>query len=89
MFAAVALASLGAPALARADNDELKCTSADQASWMSEKAVTDSLLSQGYSEVRKIKISDGNCYEAYVVASNGDKKELMLDPVSGAVVAED
>jgi hypothetical protein len=81
--------SIGAPMLAQADNDALQCTGAEQSSWMSRQAVSDSLLAQGYAEVRKIKVSDGHCYEAYVVAANGDKKELYIDPVSGQVVAED
>jgi len=82
-------ASLAAPLAAKADNDQLQCTNADQSAWMSEKAITDSLLALGYAEVRKIKVSDGGCYEAYVIASSGDKKELFLDPITGNVVGED
>lgn len=88
-MAALLPATLGVSNLAKADNDALQCTNADQSTWMSEEAISQSLLAQGFAEIRKIKVSDGHCYEAYVVAANGDKKELMLDPVSGKIVAED
>src|SRR5262245_10003481 len=44
--------------LAAADNDDLKCTDAAQAGWMSQDATKDFLKQQGYQEVRKIEVTE-------------------------------
>ena len=72
-----------------ADNDDLKCTEAEQASWMSEDATKDFLLKQGYKDVRDIEMTDGHCYEVYAVDSNDEDVELYLDPTNGNVVAKE
>jgi hypothetical protein len=74
---------------AMADNDDLKCTAADQSTWMSEDATKEMLLKQGYKEVREIGVTDGHCYEVYGVDAQGEKVEVYLDPTSGAVVAKE
>ncbi len=79
----------GTSGVALADNDDLKCTDAAQASWMSEDATKDLLLKQGYKEVREIEVTDGHCYEVYAVDAQDEKVELYLDPTSGAVVAKE
>jgi hypothetical protein len=85
----VAAGVVGFSALASADNDELKCTSAAQSSWMSQDATKDLLKQQGYREVRKIKVTEGNCYEAYGIDAQGNKVEVYLDPTNGSLVAKE
>jgi len=90
ILAIVATAGIaGFANLAAADNDELKCTSATQSAWMSQDATKDLLKQQGYQDVRKIKVTDGNCYEVYAIDAQGEKVEVYLDPTSGSVVAKE
>jgi hypothetical protein len=89
-LAAAAAAGIAAFAsMAAADNDALKCTSAEQAAWMSQDATKDLLMQQGYKEVRKIKVTDGNCYEVYGIDAQGEKVEVYLDPTNGSLVAKE
>jgi hypothetical protein len=90
VLAAVAVTGIAAFAnMAAADNDELKCTSAAQSAWMSQDATKDLLKQQGYQEVRKIKVTEGNCYEVYAIDAKGEKVEVYLDPTSGSMVAKE
>jgi hypothetical protein len=75
--------------VAAADNDELKCTSAAQSAWMSQDATKDLLKQQGYQDVRKIKVTEGNCYEVYAIDAQGEKVEVYLDPTNGSLVAKE
>lgn len=84
-----ASAWLGVAGPAMADNDELKCTQADKSTWMSEDATKDLLTKQGYQEVRKIKVTEGQCYEVYGINAKGEKVEVYLDPTNGNIVAEE
>ena len=84
-----ASAWLGAAGPALADNDALKCTQAEKSTWMSEDATKDLLLKQGYQEVRKIKVTEGQCYEVYGIDAQGEKVEVYLDPTNGNVVAKE
>lgn len=79
----------GTAVTAVADNDDLKCTQAEQSSWMSEDATKDLLLKQGYKEVREIETTDGHCYEVYAVDASDEDVELYLDPTNGNVVAKE
>jgi len=90
VLAAVAATGIAAFAsMAAADNDELKCTSAAQSAWMSEDATKDLLKQQGYQEVRKIEVTEGNCYEVYGIDAKGEKVEVYLDPTNGSVIAKE
>lgn len=82
-------ALFGAAVPAMADNDELKCTQADKSTWMSEDATKSLLLEQGYKEVRKIKVTEGQCYEVYGIDAQGEKVEVYLDPTNGNVMAKE
>ncbi|MEZ5831170.1 MAG: PepSY domain-containing protein [Dongiaceae bacterium] len=86
-FAAIGL--VGFANFALADNEDLKCTDAQQSSWMSEDATKDMLMKQGFKEVRDIEVTDGHCYEVYAVDAGGGKIEMYLDPTSGNVVAKE
>jgi hypothetical protein len=81
------LSGLAAPALA--DNDAITCSSADQATWMTKDAAKEATLKMGYKEVRKVKVSGGNCFEIYVISAEGKKMELYMDPVTGQIVGQD
>ena len=90
ILAIVATAGIaGFASLAAADNDELKCTSAAQSAWMSQDATKDLLKQQGYQDVRKIKVTEGNCYEVYAIDAQGEKVEVYLDPTNGSLVAKE
>ena len=82
-------ATAGLVGMAQADNDDLECTTADKASWLSEETTKDLLLSQGYKQVREIEVTDGQCYEVYAVDAQGEKVELYLDPTDGHLVAKE
>jgi hypothetical protein len=86
---AVAAVLGGMAVTAVADNDDLKCTDTDKASWMSEDATKDFLLKQGYKEVREVEETDGHCYEVYAIDSNDEDVELYLDPTNGNIVAKE
>ena len=64
-----------------------ECTSADQAQWQDQGAFQDNLKAQGY-EIKKFKVTAGNCYEIYGYDSQGRKVEIYFDPVSGKPVKE-
>ena len=85
----VAAGIAGFASLASVDNDELKCTSAAQSSWMSEDATKDLLKQHGYQEVRKIEVTKGNCYEVYGIDAQGEQVEVYLDPTNGNLIAKE
>ena len=60
------------------------CPASDKSQWMSVEAVHERLADLGYADYH-LGIEDG-CYEAKLVAANGDKLEVYIDPVSGEVV---
>ena len=68
---------------AGADAGEV-CASADKDTWLSVDEVHAKLAELGYSDYH-LGIEDG-CYEAKLVAQNGDKVEVYMDPVTGDVV---
>jgi hypothetical protein len=81
VLTSASLAGFGIPA--SADNDDLKCTDADQAKWMSEDATKEMLMKQGFKEVREVEVTKGHCYEVYAVDDKGENVELYLDPTDG------
>lgn len=90
LFAVLAGASLlGLGNLAFADNDELKCTDAEQSKWMGEDATKDMLMKQGFKEVKEVEVTEGSCYEVYAVDDKGENVELYLDPTDGHLVAKE
>jgi len=90
ILGALAAAGLvGSATFAFADNEELKCTEAQESSWISQDATKDLLMKQGYKEVREIDVTDGHCYEVYAVDAQDEKVELYLDPTNGDVIAKE
>ncbi|TDF81561.1 PepSY domain-containing protein [Pseudomonas sp. H9] len=65
-----------------------ECTSADKAQWQNPDTFQQALKSQGY-EIKKFKVTDGNCYEIYGWDKDKRKVEIYFDPVSGKKVKEE
>lgn len=62
-----------------------ECTTADKAQWQDQAAFQENLKSQGY-EIKKFKVTSGNCYEIYGWDKDRKKVEIYFDPVSGSAV---
>lgn len=64
---------------------EPQCTQADKATWQDAEKFQAQLRDQGY-EIKKFKITKGNCYEIYGFDKDRRKVEIYHDPVSGKAV---
>ncbi|RJG13355.1 PepSY domain-containing protein [Pseudomonas cavernicola] len=65
-----------------------ECTTADKAQWQDQTKFQENLKTQGY-EIKKFKVTKGNCYEIYGFDKDKRKVEIYFDPVSGKVVKEE
>jgi len=64
---------------------EPQCTQADKSTWQNAEQFQAKLREQGY-EIKKFKITKGNCYEIYGFDKDKRKVEIYHDPVSGKAV---
>jgi hypothetical protein len=80
-LAAAALLLASVPAA----HAEPQCTQADKAQWQDAEKFQADLKAQGY-EIRKFKVTKGNCYEIYGWDKAKKKVEIYFDPVSGKAV---
>ncbi|APQ11827.1 hypothetical protein NS274_16475 [Pseudomonas oryzihabitans] len=64
---------------------EPQCTKADKSTWQNADQFQAKLREQGY-EIKKFKITKGNCYEIYGFDKDKRKVEIYHDPVSGKAV---
>ena len=64
---------------------EPQCTQADKSTWQDATKFQAQLRDQGY-EIKKFKITKGNCYEIYGFDKDRRKVEIYHDPVSGKAV---
>lgn len=64
---------------------EPQCTQADKSTWQDAEKFQAQLRDQGY-EIKKFKITKGNCYEIYGFDKEKRKVEIYHDPVSGKPV---
>lgn len=62
-----------------------QCTTADKAQWQDEAKFQENLKAEGY-EIKKFKITSGNCYEIYGWNKDKQKVEIYFDPVTGKAV---
>lgn len=62
-----------------------ECTTADKAQWQDQAAFQEGLKTQGY-EIKKFKVTSGNCYEIYGWDKDRKKVEIYFDPVFGKPV---
>jgi hypothetical protein len=71
---------LSLPALA-----EPQCTSVEKSKWQDQAKFQQKLKAEGY-EIKKFKVTDGNCYEIYGWDKAKRKVEIYFDPVTGKAV---
>lgn len=62
-----------------------QCTTADKAQWQDEAKFQENLKAEGY-EIKKFKVTGGNCYEIYGWNKDKQKVEIYFDPVTGKAV---
>ena len=62
-----------------------QCTTADKRQWQDAARFQEKLKADGY-EIRKFKVTDGNCYEIYGWNKEKQKVEIYFDPVTGKAV---
>ncbi|WCD78045.1 PepSY domain-containing protein [Pseudomonas sp. TUM22785] len=62
-----------------------ECTTADRATWQDPDKFQEKLKADGY-QIKKFKVTSGNCYEIYGFDKDGRKVEIYHDPVSGKAV---
>lgn len=62
-----------------------QCTTADKSQWQDAAKFQEKLKADGY-EIRKFKVTDGNCYEIYGWNKEKQKVEIYFDPVTGKAV---
>lgn len=63
-----------------------QCTTAPQDQWMTEAAMKQKVLDQGYT-IKMFKVS-GNCYEIYGKDKVGKNVEIYFDPTDGHIVKQ-
>lgn len=73
------------PAASRAA--ELRCTDADQSTWLPPAAVVQMLREHGFTDVGAVAVDAGNCYVVEASDQSGAKRTLYLDPTDGALMA--
>ena len=61
-----------------------QCTNAPHAQWMTEVAMKQKVLDQGYT-IKVFQVS-GNCYEIYGKDKAGKNVEIYFDPTDGRIV---
>ena len=61
------------------------CTDVPKDKWMPEAAFQKQLTDQGY-QIKKFKVTSGQCYEIYGMDKAGAKVEIYCNPVDGKVV---
>lgn len=62
-----------------------QCTTADKSQWQDQAKFQENLKAEGY-EIKKFKVTAGNCYEIYGWNKDKQKVEIYFDPVSGKAV---
>jgi hypothetical protein len=62
-----------------------QCTTADKAQWQDQAKFQENLQAEGY-EIKKFKVTGGNCYEIYGWNKDKQKVEIYFDPVTGKAV---
>lgn len=65
-----------------------QCTTTDKAQWQDQAKFQEELEKKGYN-IKKFKVTAGNCYEIYGWDKDKRKVEIYFDPVTGKVVKEE
>ncbi len=61
-----------------------QCTTAPRSQWLSEAAMKQKVLDQGYT-IKVFQVT-GNCYEIYGKDRAGKNVEIYFDPTDGRIV---
>jgi hypothetical protein len=61
-----------------------QCTNAPRAQWLTEAAMKQKVLDQGYT-IKVFQVT-GNCYEIYGKDKAGKNVEIYFDPTDGRIV---
>lgn len=64
---------------------EPQCTKEDKSKWQDPVKFQERLKAEGY-EIKKFKVTSGNCYEIYGWNSKKQKVEIYFDPVTGKAI---
>jgi hypothetical protein len=64
---------------------EPQCTTESKSKWQDQAAFQEKLKADGY-EIKKFKVTSGNCYEIYGWNKEKQKVEIYFDPVSGKAI---
>lgn len=80
MMLVPALLLAASPVLAKTE-----CTTADRSTWQDATQFQEKLKAEGY-QIKKFKITEGNCYEIYGFDKDKRKVEIYHDPVTGKAV---
>ncbi|MEP7187057.1 MAG: PepSY domain-containing protein [Rhodanobacter sp.] len=75
---------LVAAALSTSAIASTQCTTAPRAQWMTEAAMKQKVLDQGYT-IKVFQVT-GNCYEIYGKDKAGKNVEIYFDPTDGHIV---
>lgn len=59
----------------------MECETVDKADWMSETALEEKLVAEGW-KVRRMK-EDGGCWEVYGTTPEGERVEAYFHPATG------
>lgn len=62
-----------------------QCTEAERSTWMSQGAMKQQIMDQGY-RIKKFKETSGNCYEIYGYNNQDQRVEIYFNPVTGEAV---
>ncbi len=65
-----------------------QCTEEPQDKWQNQESFQEKLKADGY-EIRKFKVTKGNCYEIYGLDKEGRKVEIYFNPVDGSIVKQE
>jgi len=65
-----------------------QCTEADKSKWQDQEAFQEKLKNDGY-DIKKFKVTGGDCYEIYGYNTEGKRVEIYFNPVDGSVVKEE
>jgi hypothetical protein len=63
-----------------------QCTTAPRAQWLTEAAMKQKVLDQGYT-IKVFQVT-GNCYEIYGKDKAGKNVEIYFDPTDGHIVKQ-
>lgn len=77
---------MGASLLSVAAVAAPQCTTAPRAQWMTEAAMKQKVIDQGYT-IKVFKVT-GSCYEIYGKDKAGKNVEIYFDPTDGHIVKQ-